>query len=428
MLRIERYCSISEIEESVWDSIVSPNEVFNTHRFIQVVEKSKVEDASFWYLLFFNGDELIGHSVLSCFTISLDLFIPGSKAARWIKKIFPEFFNVRILFSGLPASFGQLNLRIINDQWNEPITKVLSEEMEKLAASEKVSLLCVKEFKGAEADDCRVLMQQNFFKAFSLPYMELEIKWDTWRDYFLEMRHPYRRAIKVSLKKLAIDEPIIYSPYTIPNFSPKPILVLGDKTLCAPEQMYDLYLSVMGRTPTKLETLNLSFFKHLYNLFGNELKVLTVQHQKKILSAALLIPIGDELTFMLVGRGENKDEYDSYFNLVYGIVSLGIRQKFKKIKMGQTAYWVKQRVGSIPTPVHIYFKSRRPLMNLLLTKLNRLIFPEVDLKPIHLFKDEEIQQKSKVTSDANSYSVSLNRMVMSNMNFPSIEQTEKSIQ
>ena len=71
---------------------------------------------------------------------------------------------------------------------------------------------------------------------------------------------------------------------------------------------------------------------------------------KKIISSALLVPHGDTLTFMLAGRENEKDEYDSYFNLVYGIIALAIQSGCKKLKLGQTAYWVKQCVGALPEP------------------------------------------------------------------------------
>lgn len=92
---------------------------------------------------------------------------------------------------------------------------------------------------------------------------------------------------------------------------------------------------------------------------------------------------------MLVGRESHKDEVDSYFNLVYGIIQIAIHRKMKKINMGQTAYWVKQRLGACPVPVYIYLKSRRPLINIFLTKFNRLLFPELVLRPIKALKDPD---------------------------------------
>jgi predicted N-acyltransferase len=390
MIRVERFDTISSIEETAWDSIISPNEFLNSYRFIKTVEESRMENSSLWYLLFYDGQQLVGHSVLSCFTISLDLFIPRNKLALVIKKAFPHFFNVRILFSGLPASLAQLNLKIKDVKWQQAVNNALSNEMHSLAKKLRVNLLCVKEFKGVQAEICEPLIQNAFFRAFSLPYMTLAIRWQTFSDFVNQMRHPYRRSVVRSLRKMNSVEPIILKSNIADPLHQWPVLVLGDKTLCPPRQMHMLYLSVMARTPTKLETLNLAFFENFYEQFGGILQVLTVQYRGKILSAALLLNVQDELTFILLGRENDKDPYDSYFNLVYGIVQLGIQQKVSTIKMGQTAYWVKQRVGALPEPVYIYFKSRRSLINLLLKKFNRLIFPELNLAPIRIFNERPV--------------------------------------
>ena len=386
MLRVEIQSSINLIEEKLWNSIVSEREIFNSYRFIKAVEDAHVEESSYRYLLFYNGDELVGHTVLSSFVISLDLFIPGNKLVQLVKKILPSLFNVRILFSGLPASLGQLNLTIKSPEWQEAATEALQFEMDKLAHDHYINLLCVKEFKGWEKEMCKGLLHHDFFSAFSLPYMILEIQWKSFKEFLQSMRHQYRRSINLSSRKFCTPEPLIFHADDKIRAN-QPVLILGDTSICPPQRMHELYLAVMERTPTKLETLNRAFFENFYKQFADTLQILTVQHNDKIISAALLIQIGEELNFILVGRENHKDSFDSYFNLVYGIIKLAIQKGVKRINMGQTAYWVKQRVGATPVPVYIYFKSRKPLLNWILKKLNRQIFPELILKPIRVFKD-----------------------------------------
>jgi predicted N-acyltransferase len=383
MLSVSRVSSISEIDQSTWDSLLTAREFLNSYRFVRAVEMAKVENASFQYLLFYDGRTLVGHAVLSCFSISLDLFVPDNRVVHWVRKLSPTFFNVRILFSGLPASLGQLNLKV-RPGWEDHVTNAMHSEMESLASVEKVNLLCVKEFKGDNVGICKALLHHEFFQAFSLPYMVLDIDWKTFHEYLYSLRHPYRRAVKRSLKKFGAEEPVILISPDAPKGS-LPGLVLGDSTICPPARMHALYIAVMGRTPTKLETLNLAFFENLYACFSDELEILTVQQNERIIGAALLVSKEDEMTFMLIGREDAKDDIDSYFNLVYGIIQLAIERGIKKVNMGQTAYWVKQRVGARPEPVYIYFKSRKPIINFLLTRMNRLLFPELKFAAIKVF-------------------------------------------
>jgi len=89
---------------------------------------------------------------------------------------------------------------------------------------------------------------------------------------------------------------------------------------------------------------------------------------------------------MLAGRIEGKDKYDSYYNLVYGIIGLAIERGCEKIQMGQTSYWVKQCVGALPEPEYIFFAWRRPIVHSILISLRNAIFPETKFKPIHVFR------------------------------------------
>jgi hypothetical protein len=148
---------------------------------------------------------------------------------------------------------------------------------------------------------------------------------------------------------------------------------------------YQLYLKVMERTPTKLETLNQAFFENLF-LQQEDYRILKLVVKGKIISAAVLVFSGDTLTFMLVGRENEKDEYDSYFNLVYGIIALAIREGFKIIKLGQTAYWVKQCVGGEPENEYIWFSSSSKCWHWILRKGKKIVFPETRLKKVNAFK------------------------------------------
>lgn len=142
----------------------------------------------------------------------------------------------------------------------------------------------------------------------------------------------------------------------------------------------------MERSTTKLEVLNQDFFANLFSR-KDKYQLLSLVADKKVISSAILIFNNDTLTFMLVGRERPKDEYDSYFNLIYGMIQLAIENGCKKVKMGQTAYWVKQCVGSVPEPKTIYFGSTRPGVHWVLRTLKNVIFPETKLNFIHAFKD-----------------------------------------
>lgn len=387
MLTVKKYLTINDIDEHEWDTILHPGEIYNTHRFIRTVEESKIENANFFYLLFYHDQQLIASTVLSAFNISLDLFISNNRFVRNLKKIFPNLFTIKLLVCGLPASFGQLNLTIINNKYADEVSSLIAKEMFVLAKKSGISLLAVKELQENERRHFRQFEKAGFFLANSIPYMSMSIRWNNFDEYLYSLRHHYRRRILLSLKKINVSRPVILSSSSYGRNMEKPVLVLSEPEEKFSEEFYSLYLKVMERTATKLETLNLGFFKNLFQQ-KEQYHLLNLVVKGKVISSAILIINAEVLYFMLVGREHAQDEYDSYFNLVYGIISLAMERHCKMIKLGQTAYWVKQCVGATPKDEYIYFASRNKLMHKILRSLRKVIFPELKLQALNIFREE----------------------------------------
>ena len=387
MLTVKRFSTILDIEEHQWDSILQGGKIYNTYKFIRTVEESKIENATFFYLLFYDEQRLIASAVLSAFNISLDLFIGNNNIVKKLKNIFPNLFTIKLLVCGLPASFGQLNLAIINDQYADEVSLLITKEMYLLSRQLTIKLLAVKELEANEKLLFRQFEKEGFFLANSIPYMSMHISWNNFDDYLSSLRHHYRRKILLSLKKLHVKKPVIVSSVIYNNRSVEPAWVLSKPDEKFAEDFYRMYMKVMERTPTKLETLNQEFFRNLFRQ-KDEYELLSLVVGGKIISSAILIHKDDVLNFMLVGREHAQDEFDSYFNLVYGIIELAIEKQCKKIKLGQTAYWVKQCVGANPHSEYIYFASRNKIMHRILKLLRNVIFPEMKLQAVNVFRDK----------------------------------------
>lgn len=402
MLQVKQYNSIHAIDPDHWNSILDAEDIFHAYDFVTIVEDSKVEDATFYYLLFYDGETLVGSTVFSSFKVSLDLFITNNGLIRLIKKLSPDFFKVKILACGLPASFGQLNLKIVNGSYANEVRGLITAEMRALAKKLRVTLLTVKEFSTKEEKQFNNFSVHGFFLGNSIPYMNLDIRWPDFDAYLHSLRHPYRRKILQSLKKIGQRRPAIIKGCLYDNLNQTPVLILSQPDETFASDFYQKYLSVMERSTTKLEVLNRDFFTNLFSR-KEQYQLLSLVGDKKVISSAILIFNNDTVTFMLVGREQPKDEYDSYFNLIYGIIQLAIENGSKKVKMGQTAYWVKQCVGSEPETRTIYFASTNPVVHRILKTLRNVIFPEMKLNLVRVFKDEIvdlIRAEKNVSSSA----------------------------
>lgn len=389
MLAVKKYLTINDIDEHEWDSIIPPEQIFNTYRFIRTVEESKIEDAQFFYLLFYHDQQLIGSTVLSAFNISLDLFICQNNVIKNLKKFFPNLFKTKLLICGLPASFGQLNLTITDDRYADKVCLFIVKEMYGHAQKLNISLFAIKELQENQTKLFRQFEREGFFLANSIPYMTMNIIWKNFDEYISALRHHYRRRILLSLKKIKVTKPVILSSSFYDSSIEKPVLVLSNPEEHLAEDFYRMYAKVMERTATKLETLNLKFFNIIFKQ-KDHYHLLNLVTKGKIISSAILLFKDDILFFMLVGREHEKDEYDSYFNLVYGIISLAIERNCKKIQFGQTAYWVKQCVGATPKAEYIYFASRNKVVHRILKSLKNIIFPKLKLAELNVFREKAL--------------------------------------
>lgn len=212
-LRVVRFRSIHEVDEALWDSINAEQDLFHTHRFIRAVEDARVENSRFWYLLFYQREELVGTAALSAFVVSLDLFVAGilRKLAGSIRRFFPGFLKIKVLFCGLPISIGKHCLAISDFSRSGEIFDLLVQEMLEIGRAENLRFMCVKEFLEGEMPMVERLAEYRFFRAWSIPYVSMKIRWPDFQSYLTAMRHSYRRQILHGLKKLGQTEPLIHT-------------------------------------------------------------------------------------------------------------------------------------------------------------------------------------------------------------------------
>jgi len=392
MIRVARLRSILEIDGTVWDAIVPDSAFFHSHRFIRSVEEARVQEADFWYLLFYDGQRLVGSAALSAFRISLDLFTgkTGQALIGFLRRMAPGFLKVPILFCGLPVSIGKHNLLIADQALSRDILYALHQEMVDISRAENISFLCVKEFD----EDLRPMMDglvdEGFLRLPSIPYVSLPIRWPNFPAYLNELRHGYRRQIMRSLKKLGWTEPLIDLGRSGRGGSASPRIVLEPANAESAEEFYDLYKEVMTRATVKLEILNREFFRRFFVLSTGDSEILSLIAGHEVLGEALLVQHGPTMTFLLVGlRYERLATYDVYFNLLAAIVKLAIERGCRRLDLGQTSYYAKQRLGGEGGKIYFYLRSRKRTVRALTWAFQRALFPELALRRQRVFKVRE---------------------------------------
>jgi predicted N-acyltransferase len=383
MLTQQLFRSIHDIDSELWDSLLNSDEIYHRHEFVSLIEDSKDEQTDFWYLMIFEDVILISTACFFKYRISLDLLIDGKN--KWIgviRKFIKNFMIIDGLMCGLPISLGQKNIVFKEGIDSTPVLDLISDSIKKIAKENRINHLFFKEISVDKIKEFDHLLGLNYIRAYSLPYMEMDIKWNSFSEYLNSLRHSYRRKIKNGLKKLKIFE----NEFSFNSCNS--MFYLNSYHPNSASEFYQGYLSVMERAASKFEILSLEFFQLLFSRFKNNMDYIQIKKDNEILSSGILFREGKTLYFMLSGLPEYKNrDYDPYFNLLYAIVNFAIKKQCTKIALGQTAYWAKQQIGGYPKDMFLYYHCRKKPIHFLIKLFKRILFPHKIFKEPHIFKN-----------------------------------------
>jgi len=155
------------------------------------------------------------------------------------------------------------------------------------------------------------------------------------------------------------------------------------------EAHYALYLQIMDRTRTKLETLSFECFR---NLPANFL-LTTYYDGSKMLCWHVVCLDGDVLFFFFGGMSYSlQQRYASYYNSLFGILSLALEKGYKEIDFGQTAETAKMYLGGMLSERRLFLYHRNPLILLLIRLFRRFIGYRRYTAGYKVFKNRDIHQ------------------------------------
>ncbi len=71
--------TIDVIDRHAWNSIVSGNDILNTHEYQRAIERSGVNDFRYRYLLFHRQGKLVAHVSVGIFTFGIDVMLQENR-------------------------------------------------------------------------------------------------------------------------------------------------------------------------------------------------------------------------------------------------------------------------------------------------------------------------------------------------------------
>lgn len=372
---VKIYRSISEIDRTKWDAIVPKDRIICSHKYVELIEKAGVNEGRRYYVVVYDGAEIVAHTFAYLMNTELDLLAQGplKKAINLVRRVRKDFFVLRYLECGSPAEVGNV-MSVKGDADRAKAMRMLCNGIEGLAKELGVKFLVLRDFYNEEAEFHDTLKKFGYIKAHNLPKAEIRIKWKTFDEYLSSMRSSYRCKITKSMKKCS-DANV-------------KIRVLREFSSNARE-LKRLYDNTSGRAKEiKREPFTEAFFQNLDKYLGDRSILVLAEKDSRPIGFMLLLINHKELIPTVIGLDYDcHQECCTYFNLFYKTIELAIEMKMDRIDMGITTLDPKRDMGSDVVALNMYMKHYNPVFHKTIPVLFDMITPPDTTQPRNVFKD-----------------------------------------
>ncbi|MDP8246715.1 MAG: GNAT family N-acetyltransferase [Candidatus Tritonobacter lacicola] len=369
--KITVHRSVTEIPEAEWDSILPRDSLIKTHRFFKAVEESGLDEFDLFYVLARRNGDVAAHCCVYYVEQDLTLFQKGAwmRLVEAIRKIFPSFAKVHMMECGIPVALGTSITVKAGENGNEAV-KLLISKMEELSRRFRVKVFNIREFCPASVENYRAIEDLSYFQTQNLPDTFIEHDFVSPEEYFRSLRSKYRNKIKAIERKA--------SPLTVE---------VRERFDDIADQLLDLYLQVYDRAKEmKREKLTRDFFVSMSRNLGGEARVILMKEGRRPVGFSFVLVDDDTLRNEYIGLDyESNRKYRIYHNLLLHTIRYGIELGKKKIELGITTYTPKKELGARLSPLYMYMKHTNPIMNKIVPRLFKYVFPKQDFTSKNVF-------------------------------------------
>jgi len=383
------YESIGDVPLEDWDLLRrGRSDVFMDPRFVAAVERSMSDAGKFWCLLAYDGARRpVASACLSLFP--LDLALLGQRTLRRIadsvRRVFPTFLKLPVLFCGLPVSAGQSHLCLAPEADPRQALAAVDEALSRLARRQRALLVVFKELSEEDRDPLDHLLSLGYVRGESFPMNHFSPQCGSFEEFCGSLRSHYRYKIRRSRRKFE------QAGYRVEHLSAREAL---DQYT---DEVHGLYRSVVDQAEVRLEYLPRAFFAELARLFPEEIRFTAVRKDRRIAGFAWGMSGSMRHQNLFIGLDYRLNaEADLYFNLMAEDLAHAIAEGARDVQVGQTADAFKSRLGCHPRPRYVYVRGMGAIVGWLVRRAAGWFFPPPAPPPRRdLFRRPSLYEKSR---------------------------------
>ncbi len=373
------YQSIHQVPEKDWETIAQDASIVYSFSYWKLLEESDIKGFyDLTYILIYEGDRPAFISV--CYLLNKDLLEYGLGPLRFfvnkIRKIYPEFLNLKVLEFGAPINIHTPPFLTRPDSDISAIFQAFTEEIKAIAGQKKPFLIEVKDIFPNQHVDQKLfdfLVNNDFSIARGQPNALIELTWKSADDYIASMKSYYRSKLLKHLRRnedRALSWQLTKDFYQMSQDLARQWMLVHNKA-----------------NHIHREVLNSKFYQSIDVAFPEESMVLLLYDGDQLIGHALLLMDGDTLRWLYIGR--NNTENDSlYMLMMYKIIDVGISLNAKKIDCGPTTYSIKRDMGAKIEDLSYAFKLKSALLNRLFSGIVSRFNTVQAIKNKQIFKKE----------------------------------------
>ena len=361
ILQTKIFNSVHELPKEQWNGLLIGNSSTFSYDFLEIVEKSQLNDFEYKYILFYDDDNSpVALTVFYTITTDIAIFSSGKLKSllHSVRQVFPNFLKLRMLECGTPIT---LNSPPIVSNEKIPafdIIRTLDNLLIKAAKENNNIIIVIRDFEPETKPMQSNLSEFGYCFVDGLPNTYIDIIWKNPKDYVSSMKSYYRSKLLRHLRKVE-EQKLRYE--LVEDFADMA------EVLCAQWLVVHNSADEFQR-----EVLTPEFYRDLSVKMGDCSKVLLFYKQELLVGHALLLIDGDLLRWLYFGRKESTND-SLYIYAGHKVIETAINLGVKQLELGLTTYSIKQDLGATARSIKLALKSKYFIINPFIKKIYQLI-------------------------------------------------------